>query len=113
MIQKGGLDGTAAEHELKGTVSADKNEILFSRYGINYNNEPEMFRKGSVVCREYELETASKVNGNGMDTVELGSRVEAGTEVLEEAAVPSRTRAEKLRKTILSRMSFGRKGHGF
>jgi tRNA(His) guanylyltransferase len=98
MIQKGGLDATAAEQELKGTVSADKNEILFSRYGINYNNELEMFRKGSVVFREYELETAGKVNGNGMDTVELGSRVEAGTEVREEAAVPSRTRTEKLRK---------------
>lgn len=34
------------------TVASDKNEILFSRYGINYNNEPEMFRKGSVVFRE-------------------------------------------------------------
>ena len=98
MIQKGGLDATAAEQELKGTVSADKNEILFSRYGINYNNELEMFRKGSVVFREYELETAGKVNGNGMDTVELGSRVEAGTEARVEAAVPSRTRTEKLRK---------------
>lgn len=37
---------------LQGTVSSDKNEILFSRYGINYNNEPEMCKKGSVVFRD-------------------------------------------------------------
>lgn len=37
----------------QGTFSADKNEILFSRFGINYNNEPEMYRKGSVVYRDY------------------------------------------------------------
>lgn len=98
MIQKGGLDGTAAEGELKGTVSSDKNEILFSRYGINYNDEPEMFRKGSVVFREHELEEPGKVHGNGTDAVEVGSRVEASTEVPEEAAVPSKTRAEKSRK---------------
>jgi tRNA(His) 5'-end guanylyltransferase len=36
----------------QGTVSSDKNEILFSTYGINYNNEPAMYRKGSVVFRE-------------------------------------------------------------
>ena len=36
----------------QGTVAADKNEILFSRFHINYNNEPELFRKGSVVFRD-------------------------------------------------------------
>ena len=40
---------------MKGTVAADKNGILFSRFGINYNNEPEMYRKGSVVFREVRL----------------------------------------------------------
>jgi len=35
----------------QGTFSEDKNEMLFSRFGINYNNEPEMFKKGSVVFR--------------------------------------------------------------
>jgi len=51
MIQKGGMSATEAEEQLKGSVSADKNEILFSRYKINYNNEPDMLRKGSVVFR--------------------------------------------------------------
>lgn len=57
MVLKGGMSTTEAEQELKGTVSADKNEILFSRFGINYNNEPQVYRKGTIVYRAYELET--------------------------------------------------------
>jgi tRNA(His) guanylyltransferase len=36
----------------QGTVSSDKNEILFKRFGINYNNEKEIYKKGSVVFRQ-------------------------------------------------------------
>ncbi|TKA33165.1 hypothetical protein B0A50_00718 [Salinomyces thailandicus] len=56
MVLKGGLSTTEAEQALKGTVSSDKNEILFSRYGINYNNEPLIYRKGTVVYRSYDAE---------------------------------------------------------
>jgi tRNA(His) guanylyltransferase len=38
-----------AQERLKDTFSKDKNEILFSEFGINYNNELEQFRKGSVI----------------------------------------------------------------
>ncbi|KAK3943728.1 Thg1 C terminal domain-containing protein [Diplogelasinospora grovesii] len=55
LIQLGGMGHTEAEQLLKGTYAADKNEILFSRFSINYNNEPEMYKKGSVVFRDYEL----------------------------------------------------------
>ncbi|KAH6900234.1 putative tRNAHis guanylyltransferase [Thelonectria olida] len=55
LIQLGGLDNKEAEKTLAGTLSADKNEILFSRFSINYNNEPEINKKGSVVFRDYEL----------------------------------------------------------
>ncbi|KAF7863894.1 hypothetical protein EAF04_006859 [Stromatinia cepivora] len=55
LIQRGGLDAKGAEKELAGSLAADKNEILFSRFGINYNNEPEIYKKGSVVFRDYEL----------------------------------------------------------
>jgi hypothetical protein len=34
---------------LQGTLAADKNEILFSQFNINYNNEPLMYRKGTVL----------------------------------------------------------------
>jgi tRNA(His) guanylyltransferase len=36
-------------------LAADKNEILFSKFKKNYNNEPDIFKKGSVVFRGYEL----------------------------------------------------------
>ena len=36
----------------QGTVSSDKNEILFSEFNINYNNLPQMYRKGSVIVWE-------------------------------------------------------------
>ncbi|KAF2758673.1 histidine tRNA 5'-guanylyltransferase [Pseudovirgaria hyperparasitica] len=57
LVQKGGMNTTDAEKELAGTVSADKNEILFSRFGINYNNELDVWKKGSVLFREVGLST--------------------------------------------------------
>jgi tRNA(His) guanylyltransferase len=36
-------------------LAADKNEILFSRFSINYNNEPEIYRKGSVIFRDVRI----------------------------------------------------------
>lgn len=51
LVQNGDMGATKAEEKLKGTVAADKNEILFSNFGINYNKEPEQFKKGSVVYR--------------------------------------------------------------
>ncbi|QIW98278.1 hypothetical protein AMS68_003796 [Peltaster fructicola] len=50
----GGMSLIDAEQKLKGTLSADKNEILFKQFGINYNNEPEIYRKGTVIYRSYE-----------------------------------------------------------
>lgn len=41
-----------ADKRLSGTLSGEKNEILFSQFGINYNNEPEMYRKGSVLVKK-------------------------------------------------------------
>ncbi|RDL33161.1 tRNA(His) guanylyltransferase [Venustampulla echinocandica] len=55
LVQSGGMEAKDAEKELAGTVSSDKNEILFSRFKINYNNEPEIYKKGSVAFRDYEL----------------------------------------------------------
>ncbi|KAA8910122.1 putative tRNAHis guanylyltransferase Thg1 [Sphaerosporella brunnea] len=57
LIQRGGMTAVEAEKELVETLSKDKHEILFSRFGINYNNEPEIFKKGSVLFRDY-AETA-------------------------------------------------------
>lgn len=74
---------TAAEEHLKGSVAADKNEILFSRFGINYNNEPEMYRKGSVLYRDYELEDVPGKEGAGTDKDgdERGDGTDVGKQV--------------------------------
>ena len=34
---------------LQGTVSSEKNELLFTEFALNYNSLPAIFRKGSVL----------------------------------------------------------------
>lgn len=51
LLVQDGVARQEAERMLQGTVSSDKNELLFSRFGVNYNKEPAMFRKGSVLFR--------------------------------------------------------------
>ncbi|RJE18689.1 tRNAHis guanylyltransferase [Aspergillus sclerotialis] len=85
MVQQGGMGNTEAERELQGTVSSDKNEILFSRFGINYNNEEEMFKKGSVVYRQYQLE-------------EIKSKGDTASTSEPEGESMSKTQQEKSRK---------------
>ncbi|BDD57325.1 Glucose-responsive transcription factor [Monascus purpureus] len=95
MVQKGGMSNTDAELELKGTVSSDKNEILFKRFGINYNNEPEIYKKGSVVYRQYQLEEPghrpdpSGTQERSLEEAETGFAQDAKS---------SKTQQEKLRK---------------
>ncbi|KAI1251704.1 Glucose-responsive transcription factor [Eutypa lata] len=55
LVQLGDMGTKDAEKFLAGTLSADKNEILYSKFNINYNNEADIFKKGSVVFRDYEL----------------------------------------------------------
>ncbi|KAI8469703.1 MAG: histidine tRNA 5'-guanylyltransferase [Monoraphidium minutum] len=50
-LVKSGLAPTEAQAALAGSDAGFKNELLFSRFGINYNELPEQFRKGSVVVR--------------------------------------------------------------
>lgn len=52
LIQKCGMTPQESENRLSGTVSSEKQEILFKDCGINYNNEPEMFKKGSLVTNK-------------------------------------------------------------
>ncbi|ELV12299.1 putative tRNA(His) guanylyltransferase [Tupaia chinensis] len=44
----------------RGTLAADKNEILFSEFNINYNNEPPMYRKGTVLLWQKVDEVTTK-----------------------------------------------------
>ncbi|CAM9595012.1 unnamed protein product [Discosporangium mesarthrocarpum] len=47
----GGTSKQDAQLALKGTSSGDKNELLFSEFGINYNNLPQHYRKGFTLYR--------------------------------------------------------------
>ena len=51
LVQKGKLSKDEAHQKLKGTLSKDKNEILFSQFNINYNNQPEVYKKGTLLIR--------------------------------------------------------------
>lgn len=41
-----------AEEKLRGTLASHKNELLFQEFGLNYNNEPPLFRKGTTLIRK-------------------------------------------------------------
>ncbi|KAL5504004.1 THG1 [Sanghuangporus vaninii] len=59
LVQQGGQTTTEAHATLRGTVSSQKHEILFSRFGTNYNNLDARFRKGSILVREVDSDTAT------------------------------------------------------
>ncbi|BGP23938.1 tRNA(His) guanylyltransferase [Rhodotorula toruloides] len=54
LVLQGGRTPVQAEQELSRTISSQKQEILFSQFGINYNNIEPMYRKGSLVIWEEE-----------------------------------------------------------
>ena len=64
LINKGGRTNEKAMQELTGTFSKDKNEMLFSQFGINYAKEPEIYRRGSILIRElvHDEEKLKKFN---------------------------------------------------
>lgn len=63
MLVKSGKSEKEAHETLKGTLSKDKNELLFQQFQMNYNNEPAMFRKGSCVYRK-KVEELARVEGS-------------------------------------------------
>lgn len=50
-IVQSGKSEKEAHAELKGTTSGQKNQILFEQHKINYNLEPEIFKKGTVLVK--------------------------------------------------------------
>ncbi|XP_061312787.1 probable tRNA(His) guanylyltransferase isoform X1 [Pezoporus flaviventris] len=60
LVQRSGLTPVQAQDRLQGTLAGDKNEILFSEFNINYNNEPLMYRKGTVLVWQKVNEVMTK-----------------------------------------------------
>ncbi|WVQ95476.1 hypothetical protein IAU59_002573 [Kwoniella sp. CBS 9459] len=63
-LVKSGQSTAEANKALQGTDSKDKNEMLFSRFGINYNTLPAMYRKGSTCVRQPITVTSSASSFN-------------------------------------------------
>ncbi|KAJ8981784.1 hypothetical protein NQ317_000027 [Molorchus minor] len=61
LVLKGGLTPAEAEQKLCGTFSNDKNEILFSEFNINYNNEPVMYKKGTILLKRIKHPASDKI----------------------------------------------------
>ncbi|KAF9532690.1 Thg1 C terminal domain-containing protein [Crepidotus variabilis] len=61
LVQQEGQTTAEAHATLKGTYSKDKHELLFSRFGINYNKLDAQFRKGSVLLNEASPMTIASV----------------------------------------------------
>ena len=73
--------------------------MLFSRFGINYNNEPEIYRKGSVVFREYELAPIKSTPTGEPQESSKEEGVEDSNTASGAAEPFSKTQQEKQRKT--------------
>ena len=63
-----------AHAKLKGTYSKDKNQILFNQFAINYNNEPEICKRGSILIRVFN----KKMDKKRMQKLQGKSQVDAG-----------------------------------
>ena len=53
-LERGGMNPTDATQFLRGTESAEKNEILF-KYGINYKLLPNSHKKGTLLLRDKRI----------------------------------------------------------
>nr|PVC52372.1 hypothetical protein MACL_00000910 [Theileria orientalis] len=67
-----GKSNTEAYDWLKGTTKVEKNEYIFSSRGLNYNNLPNIFKKGTTLikCNNSTPEIESNLNDLKANDVE-------------------------------------------
>lgn len=107
LVLQGDFSQPAAEEHLKGTVSGDKHELLFARFGINYNNEPEVYRKGSCIFREYDVPATTAGESTASSNATLKphdnppSAADSDIRLTDVPETQSKTQQEKQRKAKL------------
>ncbi|KAM0938784.1 putative tRNA(His) guanylyltransferase [Dioscorea sansibarensis] len=74
MLVKSGKAVKEAQELLKGTLSKDKNELLFQQFGVNYDRLPAIFRKGSCVYMD-KMEETVKLDKGGKPVKRLRKKV--------------------------------------
>ena len=93
-----GMPQTEAELRLKGTTSADKNEILWRDYGINYNDVSNLERKGSVVWREMSTDDELHHHDSTHQETAAGANLPVSNQTTAVPAVISKTQADKAKR---------------
>ena len=70
LVQRGGLSRPDAQARLAGTKTAEKNELLFAEFGINYAALPPLHRRGSLLRRARVAEPHTRAaGGDGAEPV--------------------------------------------
>ena len=60
LVNQAGDTKEQANNRLKGTFAKDKHEILFKDFNINYNNIEEIYKKGTLLIKEFNQEPKNK-----------------------------------------------------
>ncbi|KMZ82532.1 hypothetical protein PVIIG_05109 [Plasmodium vivax India VII] len=100
LVMRGGYSHQQAYNTLMTTQKREKNELLFSRFGINYNEVPEIFRRGSILMRgEQSWKGGSKVVSGGGEAspqgeAEMPPQDDAMVSPQDEAEMPPLNEAE-------------------
>ncbi|KAI3405149.2 THG1 [Candida oxycetoniae] len=116
LIEKRGLTPQEAENRLKGTIASDKNEILFKECNVNYNNELEIFKKGTIFVREienYHHDTAPNETSSRQKQKQEKTRRKASYSLYTAPPPPMRQALDKTRRKAAVEVSHsGKAGHG-
>ena len=67
-----------ANRALQGTDAKEKNEVLFKRFGINYNEVSSQFRKGSVLVRKPPPGDIQHSEGEAFQRIQLVDEERSG-----------------------------------
>ncbi|GAA5970709.1 hypothetical protein JCM11641_007407 [Rhodosporidiobolus odoratus] len=68
LVLQGGRTEFEANKDLSGTISSQKQEMLFSRFSINYNTLDPMFRKGSLIMWYTATITADELSSTSTES---------------------------------------------
>lgn len=81
-VQDKFVSAKEATERLSGTVSADKHDIMFLEYKINYNNELEQFKKGTILMPNPN--DRSTVESQNRDLIESASFWDSVSHIFED-----------------------------
>ncbi len=76
---------------IQGTIASEKNEILFSEFKMNYNNEADMFKKGSIIYRDVCQDNAPSIR----ETADALQYHNSSPESSREASAPAVSNSKK------------------